>query len=185
MPVSEDSFDGWVCRLTAVEKTWDHARRKRRLAQQLASKKLKNADGEDPEVNVNAEETSDTAVPVTEENVDVAQASENPSGETLSLRKEEDGESSGQPLLTCELWVEIESSESEEAVAQDDMFRIWMIFENGSGGLEVLQSLRQYLMNMLGVKRPTPHDPSKSVKKRRKRTKKHSSEGVTQPPNQP
>lgn len=158
-----------MCRLTAEEKTWEHARRKRRLAQHLALKKLKNIDGECVKTNVNAEETLDT-VPVAKE--------ENLSEEMLSVKKEENGGSSSKcvPLLTCELWVEIGSSESEETVTQDDVFRIWMIFENGSGGLEALQSLRQYLINRLGLKKT--HNPSKPVKKRRKRTKKSSGEGA-------
>ncbi|XP_032674246.1 U6 small nuclear RNA (adenine-(43)-N(6))-methyltransferase [Odontomachus brunneus] len=185
VPISEDNFDGWVCQLTAKEKTWEHARRKRRLTQQLALKKLKESDGECVKTSVNTKETSDTII-TAEENINIKQANEKLSEETLSARKEKYGESSSEcvPLLTCELWVEIESSEIEETVPEDDLFRIWMIFENGSGGLEALQSLRQYLMNRLGVKRTSLHDPSKSVKKRRKKMKRNTGEDVTVPLNQ-
>lgn len=185
VPISEDSFDGWVCQLTAKERTWEHARRKRRLAQQLALKNLKNSDDECVEASVNAKETSDTVTLTAEEDINVEQANEKSSEETLSARKEKYGESSSEcvTLLTCELWVEIESSEIEETVPEDDLFKIWMIFENGSGGLEALQSLRQYLMNRLGVKRTSLHDPSKSVKKRRKKMKKNTGEDVTVPLN--
>lgn len=169
-----------MCRLTAEEKTWEHARRKRRLAQQLALKKLKDADG--GRVEVNTVETSSDTVLVAEENVDVKQADENPSEETSSVREEESGESSSkrEPLLTCELWIEIESSHMEETVSNDDMFCIWMTFKDGSGGLDALQSLRQYLKNRLGVKRMVLDDPTRPVKKAKKK-KKHS--GVVASPN--
>ncbi|XP_014474028.1 PREDICTED: methyltransferase-like protein 16 homolog [Dinoponera quadriceps] len=188
VPVPEGNFDGWVCRLTAKERTWEHARRKRRLAQQLALKKLKNA--ECTEANVHTVETSET-VPVAEESSssitlvaeeNVKHADGNSPEETLPVGKERNGESSGKsvPLLTCELWVEIESPEIEETIPQDDVFKMWMIFKNGSGGLEALQSLRQYLINRLEVKKTESHDSSKPAKKKRKRTKKHPGEGVVE-----
>lgn len=181
VPISEDSFDGWVCQLTAEERTWEHARRKRRLAQQLALKKLEDPNGECVEVNVSAKESSDIVL-TTEQNIDLKQANEKPPKDTLSVKKEKYGENSKEsiPLLACKLWVQIESSEIEGTDPQDDLFRISMIFENGSGGLEALQSLRQYLMNRLEVKRTAFQDPSKPVKKRRKRMKKHSDESVPQ-----
>ncbi|EFN83850.1 U6 small nuclear RNA (adenine-(43)-N(6))-methyltransferase isoform X2 [Harpegnathos saltator] len=170
VPTFEDIFDGWVCQLTVREKTWEHARRKRRLAQQLALKKLKNVDGDCVNVSTYTEDTLN-AVSVLEENVDAKQADEISLEERLSVRSKEESEESSSkcdPLLTCELFVEIDSPNMEETVSDDDMFSIWMNFKDGSGGLDALQSLKQYLKNRLGVKRTVLHDSSKPVKVRKK-----------------
>lgn len=169
MSIPEDSFDGWVCRLIAKERTWEHARRKRRLAQrQLSLKRLETANSECIEGNANIEGTSHM----------ISTMEENTLNKTLQVREGGNGEGSDKealnmniPLLACKLWIEI-----EEAVVSDSVFKIWMIFENGSGGLDALQSLRQYLINKLGIREMSLHNPTKPIKKRKK-TKKNSSEG--------
>lgn len=172
-----------MCRITAGEKSWEHSRRKRRLAQrETALKRLKNESSECIETNA-VEEISGTE-PVTKDN-DNKQANKNNLDESPStIQVRNDASSPNEkdsakkvpekrvPLLVCKLCVQIESPEcDEEASMQDDVFRIWMVFEYGSGGLDALQSLRQYLINKLQVREKICDNPSKSVKKRRKRTK--------------
>ncbi|CAL1689636.1 unnamed protein product [Lasius platythorax] len=180
LSISEDSFDSWSGRIIARERSWEHARRKRRLAQrQLMLKRVKDEGEEYIEANVGKISNSTSVI---KEPNDIGQANKNSSDETLTIKAENEESSDKKvlervPLLTCKLWIEIESSEYEEAIVQDDVFRIWMIFENGSGGLNALQSLRQYLINKLDVREKILINSSKSVKKRRRKiSKKESSE---------
>ncbi|XP_011862229.1 PREDICTED: methyltransferase-like protein 16 homolog [Vollenhovia emeryi] len=139
LPVPEDSLD-WACKITAREKSWVHMRRKRRLAQRIALKRTRGEDGECIEMNTCAGETS-----IKTENDTKDPHEESPD----KVLPDKDG-----PLLVCKLWVETESSDdSQDVITQpDEMFRIWMVFENGYGGLDALHSLRQYLINNLGVR---------------------------------
>lgn len=174
LSISEDNFDSWSGRIIARERSWEHARRKRRLAQrQIMLKRVKD-EGEDY-IEANVGKISNSISVIKEPN-DIGQANKNSSDETLTIKAENEESSDKKvlehiPLLTCKLWIEIESSEYE-AIVQDDVFRIWMIFENGSGGLNALQSLRQYLINKLDVREKILINSSKSVKKRRKISKK-------------
>lgn len=166
--IPEGTLDGWICRIIAQENTWVHTRRKRRLAQrQLALKELKGEGGEDIEINSSVEEKNDT---------DETENSE------LSTEKERNEEERSDkvlvPILACKLCVKIESTNVEETVAQNDVCKIWMIFENGSGGLEALQSLRQYLINKLEVREVVLRDTTKPVKKRKKVQSKSDREAV-------
>lgn len=175
LSISEDSFDSWSGRIIARERSWEHARRKRRLAQrQIMLKRVKDEGEEYIEANVGKISNS---ISVIKEPNDIGQANKNSSDETLTIKAENEESSDKKvlervPLLTCKLWIEIESSEYEEAIVQDDVFRIWMIFENGSGGLNALQSLRQYLINKLDVREKILINSSKSVKKRRRKISK-------------
>ncbi|XP_067213904.1 uncharacterized protein [Linepithema humile] len=182
VPVNEDNFDGWMCRIIAGEKSWEHSRRKRRLAQrETALKRLKNESDECIKTNA-IQEISST---VTKEDDNNEQVNKNPSDEPSSstVQVRNDTSSSNEknfakkvpekrvPLLVCKLCVQIESPECDEETLMQDVFRIWMLFENGSGGLEALQSLRQYLINKLQVREKIGDSLSKPVKKRRKRTR--------------
>lgn len=176
LSIPRDSFHSWSGRITARERSWEHARRKRRLAQrQIALKRVKDEDGEHIKTNVETEECSNSTI---KKPNDIEQTNKNSSDKT-SIIKAENEESSDKkvlehvPLLTCKLWIEIESPDCEESIVQDDVFKVWMIFENGSGGLDALQSLRQYLINKLDVREKIVN-PSKLVKKRRERRKKIS-----------
>ncbi|XP_077257692.1 U6 small nuclear RNA (adenine-(43)-N(6))-methyltransferase isoform X1 [Temnothorax americanus] len=157
LPVPEDSFDGWACQVTARERSWEHTRRKRRLAQQIALKRAKGEDGECIEANTCAEETSKT------ENVTTNPHEENSDKEIPDKDV---------PLLVCKLWVETESlDDSQDVITQsDEILRMWMVFENGYGGLDALHSLRQYLINKLGVREKILDNPSK-FKRKKKKTK--------------
>ncbi|XP_050451458.1 U6 small nuclear RNA (adenine-(43)-N(6))-methyltransferase [Cataglyphis hispanica] len=179
LSIPEDSSDNWLGRITAKEKSWEHARRKRRLAQrQIALKRTKDKGEEHNEANVKTGEYSDSII---KESNDIKQDFKNSSDKISTIRaeKEESSDKKCVPLLTCKLLIEIESSEHESAVVQD-VFRIWMIFENGSGGLDALQSLRQYLINKLDI-REILINQSKSVKKRKEKRRKSSDEGVAIP----
>lgn len=158
VPIPEDNFDGWVCQVTARERSWEHTRRKRRLAQQIALKRAKGKDGECTGTNTCAEET----------------CIEIESGTKNSHEENTDKELPGKniPLLVCKLWIEAESPDSQDDVITqpDKIFRIWMVFENGYGGLDALHSLRQYLINKLGVREKILDNPSKF--KRKKKVKK-------------
>ncbi|KAM0726534.1 RNA N6-adenosine-methyltransferase mettl16 [Formica fusca] len=185
LSIPEDSSDSWLGRITVREKSWEHARRKRRLAQQIALKRVKDKDEEHNKVNVKTGEYSNSISIIKEPN-DIKQDNKNSSDKISSIRAENEESSDKKvfecvPLLTCKLWIEIESSECEEAIVQSDIFRIWMIFENGSGGLDALQSLRQYLINKLDVREKILVNQSKSVKKRREKRRKISDEDVAIP----
>lgn len=156
VPVPEDNFDGWACQLTAREKSWEHMRRKRRLAQQIALKRAKGEDGECIRTNTCAEGTS------TKTENSTKRPHEESSDKELFNK---DG-----PLLVCKFWVEAENpDDSQDVIVQSNkIFRIWMIFENGYGGLDALHSLRQYLINKLGVRKKIPDNPSKFKRKKKK-----------------
>lgn len=115
---------------------------------------------------------------------DSGQVNKNSLYETSTIKVEHEKSSDKKilgciPILTCKLWIEIERC--EEAIVQDDVFRIWMIFENGSGGLDALQSLRQYLINKLDIREKIVINPSGSVKKRKGRKRKISNRDVNIP----
>lgn len=150
MPVPEDSSDSWACQLTARERSWEHTRRKRRLAQQISLKRTKGEDGECIRMNTCAEETSIKT--------------ENNTKELHEKNSDKDG-----PLLVCKLWIEAENSdESQDIITQSSkIFRIWMIFKTGHGGLDALHSLRQYLINKLGVREKILDNPSKFKRKKK------------------
>lgn len=156
VPVPQDNFDSWVCQIIARERSWEHMRRKRRLAQQIALKRAKGEDGECIETTTCAGETwiktkNDTKKPHEE------------SSDKELLDK--DG-----PLLVCKLCVETESrDDSQDIITQpDEIFRLWMVFENGYGGLDALHSLRQYLINKLGLREKILDSPSKFKRKKKK-----------------
>lgn len=150
VPVPEDSSDSWACQLTARERSWEHTRRKRRLAQQISLKRTKGEDGECIRMNTCAEETSIKT--------------ENNTKELHEKNSDKDG-----PLLVCKLWIEAENSdESQDIITQSSkIFRIWMIFKTGHGGLDALHSLRQYLINKLGVREKILDNPSKFKRKKK------------------
>lgn len=178
LTIPEDSFDCWSGRITAREKSWEHARRKRRLVQQeMRLKRIKDEEY----IETNGGKNSNSASIIKEPN-DIEQANKNSLDKTSTVRAENEESSDkifkGVPLLTCKLWIEIGNSEYEETIVQDDVFRIWMIFENGSGGLNALQSLRQYLINKLDIREKILVDSSKSVKKRRDRKRKNSNKDI-------
>ncbi|XP_011256449.2 U6 small nuclear RNA (adenine-(43)-N(6))-methyltransferase isoform X1 [Camponotus floridanus] len=182
LSIPEDSLDDWSGRITAKERSWEHARRKRRLAQrQIALRKVENEGEEHIKTNVETGEYSNSIV-IKEFN-DIGQVNKNSSDKTSIIKIEHEKSSDKKilecvPILTCKLLVEIASC--EEAIVQDDVFRIWMIFENGSGGLDALQSLRQYLINKLDVKEKIVN-PSKSIKKRKGKKRKISDKDVNIP----
>ncbi|XP_020284195.1 methyltransferase-like protein 16 isoform X2 [Pseudomyrmex gracilis] len=176
--IPEDSSDAWVCEITAMERSWEHMRRKRRLMQrQLALKKLKIENSEF-ETNVDIEKMSD-AILVAEESNNVefnnsSSSSIKPETTAKSRSKSFDKESDEcVPLLTCMLCVEMGNIKCKKGTVQN-MFKIQMIFRTGNGGVEALQSLRQYLINKLGIRNKTLDNSSISAKKKRKRTKKTS-----------
>ncbi|EZA50536.1 Methyltransferase-like protein [Ooceraea biroi] len=176
IPVCKDSFNGWMCRIVAKEKSWEHARRKRRLAlRQTAPKRLDDGGGKCIEETVNDKDTSDA---IAEGPNDTGQANKNSDATSTIITVEGNNaegasdESSEEkvlderiPVLTCKLCVETRSSECDE----DDVFRIWMVYENGSGGLDALHSLRQYLINRLGVRGKILDNSSKDSKKQRRK----------------
>ncbi|XP_011164524.2 U6 small nuclear RNA (adenine-(43)-N(6))-methyltransferase isoform X1 [Solenopsis invicta] len=160
VPIPEDSFDSWVCQITAKERSWEHMRRKRRLAQQAALKRAKGEDGECSGANMHTKETS----------LKIGNDTKNSHGESSDKEELSDKDS---PLLICKLWVEIESlDESQNVITKpEEVFKIWMIFDNGSGGLDALHSLQQYLINKLGVRQKILNNSSK-IKKKKKKLKK-------------
>jgi len=155
VPIPEDSFDSWACRITARKRSWEHMRRKRRLAQQSALKRVKGESGECIEVEKTSIETGNSTKNSDEESSDKELSDKNG------------------PLLICKFWIEIESrNDSQDITTQpDEILRIWMVFENGYGGLDALHSLRQYLINKLEV-REKILDNSSKTKRKKKRIKK-------------
>jgi len=144
-------------------------------------RKVENEDEEHIKTNVETGEYSNSIV-IKEFN-DIGQVNKNSSDKTSIIKVEHEKSSDKKilecvPILTCKLLVEIASC--EETIVQDDVFRIWMIFENGSGGLDALQSLRQYLINKLDVREKIVN-PSKSIKKRKGKKRKISDGDVNIP----
>lgn len=171
MPIPENNSDGWACQITATERAWEQARRKRRLAQQqIQLKKSKSEDG-----TVRNTEYSST-VNVAEKSDRAKQIHINLSDQILVIKDEKHIESTNDhnlnakvpdecpPVLKCELYVEIGSSQIK-TITQNSIFKIWMIFENGTGGLEAFQSFRQYLINKFRI-RDNLFSMQKSVKKK-------------------
>ncbi|KYN21317.1 Putative methyltransferase METT10D [Trachymyrmex cornetzi] len=150
IPIPENSFDSWVCRITARKRSWEHMRRKRRSAQQFALKRAKGESGECIEANTCAEETS------IKTGNSMKSSDEESSDKELSEKND--------PLLVCKFWVEVESrNDSQDIITQpNEIFRIWMVFENGYDGLDALHSLRQYLINKLEVREKILDNPSKT-----------------------
>lgn len=130
------------------------------MAQQIALKRAKGEDGECIGTNMYAEETS----------IETGNSAKNSQEGSDKELPDKDG-----PLLVCKLWVEIESrDDSQNVITQpDEIFRIWMVFENGHGGLDALHSLRQYLINKLGVREKILDNPSK-IKRKKKKFKKNT-----------
>lgn len=163
MPVPEDCFDSWACQVTARERSWEHTRRKRRLAQQIALKRAKGEDDECIQGNMCAEETS----------IKTESSTKKPHEESSDKElPDKDG-----PLLVCKFWIEAESpDDTQDVIVQSNkIFRIWMIFENGYGGLDALHSLRQYLINKLEVREKILDNPSKFKRKKKKLKKTEES----------
>jgi len=161
-----------MCRIIAREKSWEHTRKERRLIlRQTASKRLHNGDIKYIEGNVSNDKNISNTVLVMEE--PDGQSNNNPNA-TMTV-EESNVESASEknskkeifdnrvPILTCKLC--IESSKREE----NNIFKMWMIYENGNGGLDALYSLRQYLINQLGVQEKVLYNSSKGNKKRKMR----------------
>lgn len=134
-------------------------RRKRRLAQQSALKRVKGENNKCIEANTCAEETS----------IETGNSAKNSDEESSDKElRDKNG-----PLLVCKFWVEAESrNNSQDIITQpDEILRIWMVFENGYGGLDALHSLRQYLINKLEVKEKILDNPSKTKRKKKRVSK--------------
>ncbi|XP_018339589.1 PREDICTED: methyltransferase-like protein 16 homolog isoform X2 [Trachymyrmex septentrionalis] len=157
VPISEDSFVSWACRVTARKRSWEHMRRKRRLVQQFGLKRAKGESCECIKENTCVEETS----------IETGNSAKNSDEESSD---KELSDKNG-PLLVCKFWVEVGSrDDSQDIITQlDKILRIWMVFENGYGGLDALHSLRQYLINKLKVREKILDNPSKRKKKRVKK----------------
>ncbi|KAL0131663.1 hypothetical protein PUN28_002893 [Cardiocondyla obscurior] len=162
VPISEDSFNGWACQITARERSWEHMRRKRRLVQQIALKRAKGEDGKCTAVNKCAEGTSVNREEGMKKLNEESYNKELPDKDV--------------PLLVCKLWVETGSSDDSQNIIMQshEIFRIWMVFENGYGGLDALHSLRQYLINKLEIKEKILNNQSKFKKKIKKLKNKKS-----------
>ncbi|KYQ60185.1 Putative methyltransferase METT10D [Trachymyrmex zeteki] len=159
IPISENNFDSWACQVTARKRSWEHMRRKRRLAQQSALKRVKGENNKCIEANTCAEETS----------IETGNSAKNSDEESSDKElRDKNG-----PLLVCKFWVEAESrNNSQDIITQpDEILRIWMVFENGYGGLDALHSLRQYLINKLEVKEKILDNPSKTKRKKKRVSK--------------
>lgn len=178
IPVCEERFNGWMCRIIAREKSWEHTRRKRRLAlRQATSERLNNGDTKCIEENMN---NISSTVLVTEEFNGVGQTNKNSDATSINMVKENNAgseenseekvceEKGRTSILTCKLCIETKNSEYE----MDDVFKIWMIYENGSGGLNALHSLRQYFINRLGVREKILNSCPKDNKKKRKKARR-------------
>lgn len=145
------------------------------MQRQLALK-LKNENTEF-ETNVDTEKMSD-AILVTEESGDVERFNNSSSSSIkseTSAKSRNKKSSDKEPdervsLLTCTLCVEMRNIECKEETAQN-IFKIQMIFGTGSGGVDALQSLRQYLINKLEIRNKTLNNSSISAKKKRKKKK--------------
>ncbi|CAL7947339.1 unnamed protein product [Xylocopa violacea] len=151
-----DDFNGWSCQLIAKNNTWLHARRKRRLAQRMMNRS-KDHDTNDTTV-LNGAVQESTTEKLSEDN------SENVINEQNQMSMEE-------PLLICNLFVEVVEHEESE----DDV-KISMVFEKGTGGKNALETFRQYLINKLDVKVYSQKQHGRPNKRKRKRLKISESE---------
>jgi len=164
-------------RIIAREKSWEHTRKQRRSAlRQTASKRLYNGDVKYIEENVSNDKNISNTVLVMEE----ADRESNSNSDAIMTVKESNVESANEenskkeilddriPILTCKLCIETENSKH----AEDNVFKIWMTYENGNGGLDALHSLRQYLINQLGMRDKVLYNSSKANKKRKRRKTK-------------
>jgi hypothetical protein len=164
-----------MCRIIAREKSWEHTRKERRLIlRQTASKRLRNGDVKYIEENVSNDKNISNTVLIMEKSDERS----NNNSDAIMTVEESNVESASEenskkeifddriPILTCKLC--IESSKCEE----DNVFKMWMIYENGNGGLDALHSLRQYLINQLGVREKVIYNSSKGRKRKMRKTKR-------------
>lgn len=158
--LDDDDYPCWACQLIGFNDTWSHARRKRRMAMRQEALKKQRIDNPD-----------------SSNEIDKLQSDESGSAESEIKSTE-----SNEPLLVCTLLVGEKSEhvddsddaedDSEKDTNDENMLRICMLFESGTGGKLSLETLRQYLVNKLNI-RDFFHkkNPSKPNKKKRKRKK--------------
>ncbi|XP_034188511.2 U6 small nuclear RNA (adenine-(43)-N(6))-methyltransferase [Osmia lignaria lignaria] len=160
LPIND--FNGWSCQLIAENDTWSHARRKRRLAQRQMNK---SRDHDREDTNTSNDLTKNCSEELIENNTKdntTAQKQVQLSAENVDMKE---------PLLICSFFVEpIEHEEPE-----NDDLKISMIFEKGTGGINALETFKQYLINKLDVREYFQKQCARPNKKKRKRLKSGAS----------
>lgn len=153
LSVDKPESSCWACRLMIDEDTWSHERRKRRMMANenvtIPSKKIC--------LDASSEDNDHT---------------EEPKSTDFDIR-----EIKGSFLL-CNLIVgamkadEDYSDEDDDDEDEEKRMKISMYFEGGSGGRNAMETLRQYLINKLGLREVFKEKTSAKNKQRSKKKKK-------------
>lgn len=153
MEIAEKEIDGWTCRLKAYEDTWSHARRKRRMAQRQEECAKKSR----VEISVAAKSDKNCT-------------EGNEVGETESCCLVR----ATNPLLECGMIVgEFEENEAGEESEDGTLVKICLLYEDGHGGKNAMETFRQHLINKLCVREYLlSKSKSNSPKKKKRRDKK-------------
>lgn len=150
----------WGCQLTAQNDTWSHARRKRRLAERQSKDCKEESIGSTivtEQINVDSEVNTIQHLNVKNEDTQFVST------------KDTETSDHKDPLLVFNLFLSILEDEQDP---EKNHVKICLFFESGSGGRNVLETLRQYLINKLNVRIYFQQFCSKTNKKRRKKFKK-------------
>ncbi|XP_034943490.1 U6 small nuclear RNA (adenine-(43)-N(6))-methyltransferase [Chelonus insularis] len=152
--LDDEETNCWTCQLTAQNNTWTHARRKRRIAMQLAKRDSKKS-------RLSEDEETTSSI-VEEKNNDESPVDSSPTEHHL-------------PFLNITLGIGKlnEGSDGEENKEENEYIKIFMIYHNGEGGKNGLESFKQYLINKLGIRdyfqQRNKQINSKSPKKKKKK----------------
>ncbi|XP_043273170.1 U6 small nuclear RNA (adenine-(43)-N(6))-methyltransferase [Venturia canescens] len=160
LEVTEKEIDGWTFRLKAYEDTWSHARRKRRMAQRQEQYAKKSR------VEISGAVRNDVAF--TEEQ---------------ETRETESSPPTVRPtnsLLECCMIVgEFENNDTEEESEDVTLVKICILYEDGHGGKNAMETFRQYLINKLCIREYLMGKSKSNSPKKKKRRDKRIETGVS------
>ncbi|KAL2736245.1 U6 small nuclear RNA (adenine-(43)-N(6))-methyltransferase-like isoform X1 [Vespula maculifrons] len=160
LELQKNTLSEWGCQLTAQNDTWSHARRKRRLAERQSKDcKEENIGSTIVTEQINVDSEVNTIQHLNVKNEDTQFVS----------TKDTETSDHKDPLLVFNLFLSILEDEQDP---EKNHVKICLFFESGSGGRNVLETLRQYLINKLNVRIYFQQFCSKTNKKRRKKFKK-------------
>ncbi|KAI4503682.1 hypothetical protein M0802_001085 [Mischocyttarus mexicanus] len=149
----------WVCKFTAKNDTWTHARRKRRVAER------ENKDCK----KIKLENTAVTEQTNTKSEVGIIERT-NVKDEDIQLVFKKDTEISDNKdnFLVFFLFVDVLNDKNDP---DKKIVKICLYFESGTGGRNSMERLRQYLINKLDVR--VYYREFCSAKWKRKKNNKH------------
>lgn len=156
LTIPKKEFNGWTCRLKALEDSWSHARRKRRMARQSETSPKKPCFE-----NFGTKKDHDDSSQKNDDRATNIETTSNPA----------------EPLLECSLIVgQFESEDAEEEAGNP--IKVCMMYESGRGGKLALEALKQYFINKLSIRDYLLSQSRANSPKKRKRKNKKTEESA-------